>query len=665
MKRLHNLTIVIVVCTIALSGAIGQGIAAPHETLEVSLTDADLTFWGEEEGDWAGYSVSPSGDVNNDGFGDILVGAPLAGDRDQLPIPERPGRAYLILGRPRADWPADHMSLAEADAVFLGCDVPGGPGGMTARQNYTAGDVNGDGYDDFLISGWKCGPDHHGLTFLFLGRENADWGYDFPVEQADASFLGEAPYDHSAYYVSTVGDVNGDGYHDFASTAPQNDEMGADAGQVYLILGRAAADWGLNYPLAQADASFLAEAADDRLGRSVAGVGDVNGDGYDDFMIGAIFNDEAGLDAGQAYLILGREAADWGLDYPLSESDASFLAEEAEDELGRRVSGAGDVNGDGYSDFLLSASRNDQAGDDAGKVYLLLGRPAADWGMDSPVSLADASFLGEGPRDQAGRRVSDAGDVNHDGYADFLIGAPHNQRGGVEAGTTYLMYGNPEASWGHAYPLSQADVTYVGEAPFDRAGYDIAPAGDIDGDRIDDFLIGAWSASEAGDQAGQAYVLLSDTMPEALRFTPDAPQGYVGEWHDFTTDFRDPNGWEDIARVQMSLGRTLDDSKGLIVMYKPTEDGLYLRNATGPGWQGPCAPGELAKLHNGFVQLDCRGSLVSNDGDQEMQVVWRARWILRVKEPREMDAYLRAVDASGNDSRFDIYGAWTLLPLTD
>ncbi len=631
-------------------------------TEDFSLAHAGLTFRGEEEGDWAGYSVAPAGDVNNDGYDDILVGAPLAGEKNQAPIPKGPGKAYLILGRPRVEWPASHLSLTGADAVFLGCDVDAG---MTGRQNYAAGDVNGDGYDDFLISGWKCGPDYHGLTFLYLGRQNVDWGYDYPVEQADASFLGEFPRDHSAYYVSTVGDVNGDGYDDFVTAAPRNDEMGEMSGQVYLILGRAEADWGLDYPLSEADASFLAEAADDRVGRSASGVGDVNGDGYEDFLIGAIFNDEPGVDAGQAYLILGRETADWGMDYSLSQADASFLAEAAGDEIGRRVSGAGDVNGDGYSDFLLGASRNDQAGFEAGKAYLFLGRPAADWGMDFPVSLADASFLGEAPEDQAGRRVSDAGDVNHDGYDDFLIGAPHNQRGGPEAGTAYLLYGSPTASWGHDFPLSQADVVYVGEAVLDRAGYDIAPAGDMDGDGTDDFLIGAWSASEAGEMAGQAYVLLSAAIPEPLHFTPDAPEGYVGEWHDFTTGFQDPNGWEDIDRIQMVLGQTLIDSQGLTVMYRAGENELYLRNATGPGWLGPCAPGEQTMLLNGVVQLDCFLSEVSNDGEQELHVTWRARWVLDVGEPRDLDAYLRAVDRQRNDSGFDAYGTWTLLPAKD
>jgi hypothetical protein len=161
---------------------------------------------------------------------------------------------------------------------------------------------------------------------------------------------------------------------------------------------------------------------------------------------------------------------------------------------------------------------------------------------------------------------------------------------------------------------------------------------------------------------GGLRIMRFDEGPVPLLFTPDAPNGRVGEWHSFTVGFRDPNGWEDIARVQMNLGRTLNDTQGLNVMYRPSEDGLYLKNATGPGWLGPCAPGERIRLLNGVVQLDCFSSSVSHDGGQELQVSWRARWVLQVGEPRDLDAYLRAVDQSRNDSGFEVLGTWTLLP---
>jgi hypothetical protein len=506
---------------LTLLGSSGTS-AQTGEPVVVDLANADLTFLGEEANDWAGYSVSPAGDVNNDGYDDFLVGAP------RTKVEVEPGRelgagaAYLVLGREGEDWPLSPIYLSQADAQFVGQETDG----MTGRQNYTAGDVNGDGYDDFLISGWTAESSlpQQGKAYLYLGRSNVDWGLAHPAEQADASFLGENELDFAGYYLSAAGDVNGDGYDDFLITSPRysifNTETISGTGKVYLILGREAADWGLDYSLADADASFVGEAADDRAGRSAAGVGDVNDDGYDDFLIGAIYNDEGGPEAGQSYLFLGQAAEGapdydpdrpwWGTDYSVAGADASFIGEAEGDESGRRVAGAGDVNGDGYDDFLIGASRHDYVAPDVGKAYLILGKHSANWGMDFPLAQASAGFVGENAEDQAGRRVSGAGDVNGDGFADFLIGAPHNNRGGERAGAAYLMFGRSDAAaWTSNFSLRHANVIYVGEAALDVAGYDVAPAGDVDGNGFDDILIGAYGSKRETDSPGKAYVILS------------------------------------------------------------------------------------------------------------------------------------------------------------
>ena len=488
---------------VLLWGIGGARAAGQDQGRQFSLADASLAFLGEKANDWSGYSVAPAGDVNGDGYRDLLIGAPYAGDVDG----KGQGKAYLLLGRPTSEWPTGHIDLADADASFLGIK----PAAMAARQVYTAGDVNADGYDDFLITCWMC-RGSKGTAYLFLGRPGADWGQDYPLEEPDVRFIGENYNDRAGYYAATAGDVNGDGYDDLLITAVGDDEGGGfRAGQTYLILGRT--DWGplpLWFYLDQSDASFLGEAEGDAAGRSASGVGDIDHDGYADFVIGAPFNDEVGTDAGKAYLLRGRQAADWGMDYGLAGADASFAGEAEGDQMGRRVSGAGDANGDGYDDFMVGASYNDQAAPDAGKAYLFLGRPAADWGQAYPVAEADASFLGESAADQAGRRVSAAGDMNHDGLGDFIVSAPHNSRSAPEAGASYLIYGRTDAGWGMDQALAEADVIYLGEAADDHAGYDLAPLGDMNGDGVDDLVLGAYGADVNGDQSGTTYVILSN-----------------------------------------------------------------------------------------------------------------------------------------------------------
>jgi hypothetical protein len=206
--------------------------------------------------------------------------------------------------------------------------------------------------------------------------------------------------------------------------------------------------------LSAADASFWGEDGGDVAGRSVASAGDVNGDGYDDFLIGAPWDEDGGVQAGQVYLILGKEMG-WTMDTNLSAADASFWGEDGLDNAGFSVASAGDVNGDGYDDFLIGAPWDEDGGSGAGQVYLILGQASADWGMDFDLLGADASFWGEESWDDAGCSVT-SGDVNGDGYDDILIGADMNSDGGYHAGQTYLLLGTPPPLvGGEAYPINK------------------------------------------------------------------------------------------------------------------------------------------------------------------------------------------------------------------
>jgi uncharacterized repeat protein (TIGR01451 family) len=433
-------------------------------------------------------------------------------------------------------------------------------------------------------------------------------------------------------------------------------------GKTYLFLGRQAADWGLDFPVAQADATFVGEAPQDRLGRSAVGVGDVNNDGYGDFVVGSISSDAAGVNAGQNYLFLGRDSNGpdwWGHDYSVLGADASFLGEAAGDEAGRRVAYAGDVNGDGYSDFLIGAALNDHTARDAGSGYLILGRAAADWGTGYSLSQADASFPGEFRFDQAGRRLNGAGDVNGDGLSDFLIGAPHFERDGFAVGAAYLIYGRAAADWGMYYPLEQADVRYVGKADVGVAGYDVAWLNDFDGDGLDDMLIAAFGGRNNNTVPGEAYVVLGSDLPQILDFATDAAEGYVGAWQRFSGDFWEPNTWQDVAQAELIVGRQTDDPRGLAARYEPAGDALYLRDSDGISWLGPCSPGQEARLSNGIVELDCKGSDArGNKG--KLRVMWRVRWLQPVDGSTMLNMSLRIEDLAGHDSGYVSYGTWDL-----
>jgi hypothetical protein len=280
--------------------------------------------------------------------------------------------------------------------------------------------------------------------------------------------------------------------------------------------------------------------AGDLAGYSVSSSGDVNGDGYDDFIVSTYGNDDGGTDAGAVHLIYGSAEAFTGAQ---SVADAAqFTGKAATDYTGRAVSGAGDVNGDGYDDFIIGAEGNDDGGSYAGIVYLIYGSATEYTGTQS---LGDfAAFTGEATSDAVGVFISLAGDVNADGFDDFIIGALHTDDAGSNSGSIYLVYGSATEYTG---TQSLGDfAAFTGEAANDNAAQ-VAFAGDVNGDGYDDFLVGAIGNDDGASNAGSAYLIYGSAteytgtqgLSAFVEFTGtavDAGAGKVGRGGDFNGD---------------------------------------------------------------------------------------------------------------------------------
>jgi len=408
----------------------------------ISASNADVIFMGNIENSTAGFSVSGIGDTNGDGLDDILIGAPFITSQ-----PIQPGRAYLVLGR-RAGWNAT-MDLKASDSSFVGRL---GQSGSPPGQEWDgagwivsgAGDVNGDGYDDFLIGApFDDEKGNSGAVYLFFGRKDV-WTNDTSLQQADAIFFGDE-LTWSGFSISHAGDVNGDGLDDILIGATGGRTDGVRTGKVYLIFGKASG-WPKAQDLEDAGPSFYGRNFSDRnwseAGWAVSGAGDVNGDGLDDFLIGAPGNPPGSLSngcyPGDIYLLLGKRDWEWR-EQDLEFSDVRYHGEGTCDKLGISVSGAGDVNGDGFDDMLFGAYLNEQQGYPAGKAYLMLGKRDLPTGS-FVVSTASASFIGEHENDRAGWAVTSAGDTDGDGLDDILVGAPGSDPSAPWTGKAYLIF---------------------------------------------------------------------------------------------------------------------------------------------------------------------------------------------------------------------------------
>ena len=439
-----------------------------------------------------GYSVASAGDVNGDGFSDVIVGAYLWGTGE--------GRAYVYHGSASGlsagdspDWTADPTNQMDAE---FGCSVAG------------AGDVNGDGFDDVIVGAcaWDSTYSDEGRAYVYYGSasglspgDSPDWTAD-PSDQDGAGF---------GFSVAGTADVNGDGFSDVIIGAHFYNGEQSDEGRAYVYYG---SDAGLS----PGDApDWIADPSDQdgaRFADIVASAGDVNNDGFSDIIIGGYSWDDVQANEGRVWVYHGSatglsagDAPDWIAD-PTNQGNSDF---------GSSVASAGDVNADGFDDVIIGASGWNNGEMNEGRAYVYYGSVSGLTPGDSPDWMAD-------PTNQSypffGGVVASAGDVNGDYFSDVIIAAPAWDDSGFNEGRVFVYYGSTTGLTAGDSPDWTTDAT---DQDFSYYGSSVASAGDVDGDGVADVIIGAmWYTGVTADE-GRAYVFYgeSDCVPIAAEDT--------------------------------------------------------------------------------------------------------------------------------------------------
>lgn len=448
-----------------------------YATTVTSLDNFTGTFIGEDAGDEAGSDLAVVGDVNGDGYEDILIGAINASG-----IQENSSAAYLLYGGAGSSFVSGEIDLSQADAAFFGVNERDGAEGITIGT----GDVNTDGYSDILIGQGAVDQGvsaEVGTLYIFFGNQSMLSG-TISLNAADVKIVGENA--GARLSRSAVGDVNGDSVNDIIVGAHYE----SSAGAVYIFYGDTETGFSGEIDASAADVKITGAFSDDFFGAAIA-TGNVNADAYDDILIGASGATGNNISAGSAYLVYGSNSLSSGSITTVANSQ--FDGETNNDAAGGQVY-LKDINNDGYDDIFISATEDDTTASNAGIVYLRYGQAATI----GDVSLIDftVNFVGDTTNGRLGTDIGHIADVNGDGYNDIMLTATKN------SGTTYIFFGQASALSSTVEVSSAAYRIDQVNAPFSY----VSGGGDVNGDGYDDILIGATGADQGGNDAGAVYL---------------------------------------------------------------------------------------------------------------------------------------------------------------
>ena len=405
--------------------------------------------------------VASAGDVNGDGFSDVIVGAKLYdnGQTDE-------GAAFVYHGS------------ASGLSTTASTQLETNQAGSNLFSASSAGDVNGDGYSDVIVgaNNYDNGQTDEGVAFVYHGSASGlstTASTQLEQNQASAQF---------GISVASAGDLNSDGYADVIVGARKYDNGQTNEGAAFVYHGSSS---GIS---STASAQLESNQAGAQFGYSVSSAGDVNGDGYSDVVVGAVDYDNGLTDEGAAFVYLGSSSG-------VSTTAATQLeSNQAYAELGWSVASAGDVNGDGYSDLIVGVRYYDNGQTNEGAAFIYHGSSS---GLSTTITgQLESNQAGA----EFGRSVSTAGDVNGDGYSDVIVGALNYDNGQTDEGAAFVYHGSSSGiSTTASAQLEQNQASAM-------LGHSVSSAGDVNGDGYSDVIVGAWAYDNGQTNEGAAFV---------------------------------------------------------------------------------------------------------------------------------------------------------------
>ncbi len=479
------------------------------------ISDTQGNFTGTLSGTgWLGAYLNAIGDINDDGVTDLAVG----NYRDDDGGTDR-GAVWIMMLNSTGTV-ADYQKISDTQGNFTGT-----LGNSDNFGNAVAGigDVNNDGVEDIAVGAFRDddgGTDRGAVWILMLNDTGAVASHQKiaePLTDVGNILVNEDRFGTS---IACVGDLNNDGVEDLLIGANRdNINGGTDDGAAYMVFLTAE---GTHKSITKIDENynwnFSGLDATDFFGGTCASLGDLDGNGTVDFIIGAASDGDGGTDRGAAYILFMDSIGDYNpapgtvgnTAAKISDSYGNFTGTlDNSDNFGYAISNIGDLDGDGTNDMVVSAHKDDDGGTDRGAVWVLFMNDDHSVSSHQKISDTQGSFTGTlANSDWWGKSVAHIGDLNNDGVEDLAVGAPGDDTGGSTRGAVWILFMNANGTVSDYQKISDTDGNFGGTlADGDQFGEAVAGIGDINKDGVEDIAVGAFGSDDGSSDRGAIYIL--------------------------------------------------------------------------------------------------------------------------------------------------------------